>query len=129
VQQAPHLFDKECDTSDRCQNYDNPDRPASLDTLHYLVWTFPQVSIAGQRARTRGSPSKDCIKELPIGRFVTHDHMISAFERNKFCPRNPRSKFLTQIEWNAHVATSVQDKCWHVYGLQDASNIKVSIHT
>jgi hypothetical protein len=37
VQQAPHLFDRECDTSDRCQNYDNLDRPASLDTLHYFV--------------------------------------------------------------------------------------------
>ena len=89
----------------------------------------PKLVVPGSEPRTSGSPRKDCIKELPIGRFVTHDHMISAFERNKFCPRNPRSKFLTQIEWNAHVATSVQDKCWHVYGLQDASNIKVSIHT
>ena len=24
--------------------------------------------------------------EMPIGRFVTHDHLISAFERDEFAP-------------------------------------------
>jgi hypothetical protein len=66
VQQAPRLFDKECDTSDHCQNYDNLDRPTSLDTLHYLVEFLIQALDVD-----KAEPWPDTSGESPVAIFQT----------------------------------------------------------